>query len=111
MTETSSWYKKNISDVEKTLNSNTEAGLSQDTVEKRFLEYGPNELIETAGRSPLKIIMEQLFSTMVLILLAATVISGFLGDITEVIAIAAIVVLFVALDFSRNIKQKEQWLH
>ncbi len=102
--EINKWYQKDIADTSKTLESNLKSGLNSETVTERLNQFGSNELVETGGRSPVKIILEQLFSTMVLILLAATIISGFLGDITEVIAIAAIVVLFVALGFFQEYK-------
>ncbi len=101
------WYRESISNTEKKLETNLNSGLSSEKAVERLSLYGHNELIETGGRSPLKIIFEQLFSTMVLILLAATVISGFLGDLTEVIAIAAIVILFVALGFFQEYKAEK----
>ncbi len=107
MTDTNNWYKQEIPEIENTFETNKTTGISSETAEKRFTKYGSNELVETGGRSPIKIIMEQLFSTMVLILLAATAISGFLGDITEVIAIAAIVILFVALGFFQEYKAEK----
>ena len=101
------WYQKNVSDTVKILETDLKTGLYSETVQERLQLFGNNELIETGGRSPIKIILDQLFSTMVLILLAATVISAFLGDITEVIAIAAIVILFVALGFLQEYKAEK----
>ena len=101
------WYLKSILETEKALEGDLQSGLTSSIAQDRITQFGNNELVETGGRSPLNIIMEQLFSTMVLILLAATVISGFLGDITEVIAIAAIVILFVALGFFQEYKAEK----
>ena len=39
-------------------------------MEERLAKYGPNELVEKAGRTPLKIFWEQITATMVLILIA-----------------------------------------
>jgi len=102
--ETIKWHLKSVSDTEKILETNLKTGLDAEAISVRITQFGSNELIETSKRTPLKIVLEQLFSTMVLILLAATVVSAFLGNLTEVIAIAAIVVLFVALGFFQEYK-------
>ena len=59
----------------------------------RLEQYGANELVEHGGRKPLQILWEQLTATMVLILIAAAVVAGLLGDTKNTIAILAIVAL------------------
>ena len=105
--ETINWFQKNISETEQLLESNIGKGLDQQKVAEKQEQCGTNEITESGGRSPLKIIAEQLLSTMVIILIAATLISAFLGDLTEVIAIAAIVVLFVVLGFTQEYKAEK----
>jgi len=53
---------------------------------------------------------EQLSETMVLILIAAALISAFLGKGTETAAILAIVVLFAVLGFVQEYGPSEPWL-
>ena len=101
------WYQKEITEIETTLSTNLEKGLTHSRAEKKLTEFGKNEIVETGGRSPLKIILDQLLSTMVLILIAACVISAFLGDLTEVIAIVSIVALFVVLGFVQEFKAEK----
>jgi P-type Ca2+ transporter type 2C len=101
------WYQKDIVEVESVLSTNLKNGLTQAQSTEKIKEYGKNEIVETGGRSPVKIILEQLLSTMVLILIAACIISAFLGDLTEVIAIVAIVVLFVVLGFVQEYKAEK----
>ena len=105
--EKARWFQKSILETEKILETNLKSGLNSTLLSKHQSQYGTNEIVETGGRSPLKIIFEQLFSTMVLILIAAVVVSAFLGDLTEVIAIAAIVVLFVVLGFVQEYKAEK----
>jgi Ca2+-transporting ATPase len=93
------WHTKDSSEVLQELESDAHTGLPSDTVQQRLEHYGLNELEEQVGKSPLLILWEQFTSTMVLILIAAAVISAFLGKPLETIAISAIVVLFGILGF------------
>ena len=82
-------------------------GLSEAEAAQRLQESGPNELVERQGRSPLAMLVEQLTSTMVLILIAAAVISGLLGKPLETVAISAIVVLFALLGFVQEYRAEK----
>lgn len=93
------WHIEAVEDVEKTLQTDITTGLSSEEVEKRLKQFGLNELEERGGKNPFLILWEQFTSTMVLILIAAAVVSGFLGKPLETIAITAIVVLFAVLGF------------
>ncbi|MBN1967312.1 MAG: HAD-IC family P-type ATPase, partial [Anaerolineae bacterium] len=79
--------------------STIDRGLDPAEAATRLAQVGPNELEERGGKHPLAILWEQFTSTMVLILIAAAVVSGFLGKPLETIAISAIVVLFAVLGF------------
>lgn len=74
-------------------------GLTAVEAAERIQQYGYNELEEKSARGPLKILWEQFTATMVLILIGAAVISGFLGKWQEASAIFAIVLLFALLGF------------
>jgi Ca2+-transporting ATPase len=93
------WHTQTVEQVLKELNTDPVAGLTEAEISQRTAQYGPNELIERGGKHPLKILWQQFTSTMVLILIAAAVISGLLGKVTETVAIAAIVILFALLGF------------
>ncbi|MCB0030035.1 MAG: HAD-IC family P-type ATPase, partial [Anaerolineales bacterium] len=89
------------------LDSNLDSGLSAAQVTQRQQQYGPNQLQERGGKQPLRILWEQISSTMVLILIAAAVVSGLLGKTTETIAISAIVVLFALLGFVQEYRAEQ----
>ena len=74
-------------------------GLAAVEVERRFAQYGPNELQAAAGVSPWAILFQQFKNVLIIILLIATAISGFLGQGVETIAIAVIVLFAVVLGF------------
>lgn len=93
------WHMQEVEAVLQTLESNVHDGLTDAVAAERLARYGPNELEERGGKNPLLILWEQFSSTMVVILIIAAVISGFLGKPLETVAISAIVVLFAVLGF------------
>jgi len=79
--------------------SSSEAGLVATEAAERLRTHGFNTLTERLGKGPLAMLWDQFTETMVLILIAAGVISAFLGKGTETAAILAIVMLFAVLGF------------
>jgi len=79
--------------------SSSEAGLAGAEAAERLKTHGLNELAERRGKGPSAMLWEQFTGTMVLILIAAGILSAFLGKGTETAAILAIVVLFAVLGF------------
>lgn len=69
------WHTIDIPTLEQELKTNLTTGLSTADIPARQALHGPNELKETGGVSPLKLLISQFTNTMVLILIAA-VISG-----------------------------------
>lgn len=74
-------------------------GLSEKEAEKKYKKHGPNVLTEKKKISPFKILIEQFSDFMVLILIASTLVSAFMGEITEAITIITIVVVNAVLGF------------
>lgn len=103
-------YKLNAEDVMQKLHSSIQSGLSEEEVADRLQEYGTNELEEKRRKSPWRMLFDQFTETMVLILIAAAVVSGFLGKEIETIAIAAIVVLFAILGFVQEYRAEKAML-
>jgi Ca2+-transporting ATPase len=101
------WYRQTTDTVLQDLDVAPEKGLSSAEAADRLREYGPNELEERGGKGPLAILFEQFSSTMVLILIAAAVVSAFLGKPTETIAISAIVILFGVLGFIQEYRAEQ----
>lgn len=84
-----------------------EQGLTSEEVAKRLAYYGENQLRE--GRRPgfWQLLWEQLNSFVVLLLLAAALVSALLGDTIEAAAIMAIVVLNAALGIVQERRAEE----
>jgi len=100
------WHVAEVDAVLQELGSNAR-GLSADEAQARLGRYGANELVEQGGRTPLKILWEQLTATMVLILIAAAVAAAFLGDTKNAVAIGAIVLLYTVLGFVQEYRAEK----
>ena len=101
------WHLQSIDSTLEALQTNLKTGLSQTESESRLAKYGRNELIEKSGRTPFKIFWEQITATMVLILIAAAVVAGLLGDTKNTIAITAIVLLYAILGFVQEYRAEQ----
>ena len=76
-------------------------GLAPSEVQLRVERHGANELQSHARRGPLALLLEQFtdFMVLVLVLLAAAVISGVIGDLVDALAILVIVLLNAVIGF------------
>lgn len=101
------WHTLETSGILKELGSNSETGLTAEQVNTKRNQYGTNELIERGGRTPLQILWEQVTATMVLILIAAAVLAGLLGDTKNTIAILSIVALYALLGFVQEYRAEQ----
>jgi Ca2+-transporting ATPase len=77
----------------------THQGLSHDEAGKRYAQYGANTLREGKSRSPWRMLLDQFSEFMILVLIAAAIISGIVGDIEDTIAIIVIITLNAVIGF------------
>ena len=96
------WHTLALPEVLTNLQTDATSGLDASAVAQRLAEHGPNALIERGGKSPWRILWEQLTATMVIILIVAALLSAFLGDYKDAIVILVIVVLNAILGFSQE---------
>lgn len=87
-----SWHSKSAKDVIQELESSKE-GLSDSEAKERLTYYGANELRKRKKKSIGKMLLEQVTDVMVLILIAAAVLSMLLGEWAEAIVIFTIIVV------------------
>ena len=100
-------YQRDKSEALEQFNSSIENGLTNAEAAERLAEFGPNELVERGLKSPWRILWEQLTSTMVVILIIAAVVSAFLGDFKDSIAILAIVIVNAILGFRQEYRAEQ----
>jgi Ca2+-transporting ATPase len=86
------WHIIEAVDVLARLDSTTE-GLTNAAARQRLRQYGANTIPGKRHRSPAAMLLGQFADFMILVLLAAAVISGFIGELQDTIAILVIVLL------------------
>jgi len=86
------WYKIESAEVLQHLESSA-TGLSKADAQTRLSEHGPNAIPEKRRRSLLFILLGQFSDFMIVVLLMAALISGFIGEPQDTIAILVIVLL------------------
>ncbi|MBP3038334.1 cation-translocating P-type ATPase [Bacillaceae bacterium Marseille-Q3522] len=101
------FHEMNIREVENTLATDFSTGLSETVVSKRQKQYGHNELDEGKKRSALLLFIGQFKDFMVVVLVAATLISGLLGEYLDAIAIIMIIITNGFLGFYQERKAEK----
>jgi Ca2+-transporting ATPase len=91
------WHTLSAADAAAALQTPLGEGLSVEAARSRLAQHGPNELAERDRKSVWRMLWEQLSATLVMVLIVAAVVSAALGDVTDAVAILAIVVLNTAL--------------
>lgn len=107
MPMTTEWYQLTTKAVAQQLGSDPVLGLPADEVAKRLAEYGPNELVEKAGKSRWEIMREQLTGFLTLVLIGAAVVSLALGEYLDTIVILIIVVLNAVLGYTQEYRAEQ----
>ncbi|MPR35858.1 cation-translocating P-type ATPase [Salmonirosea aquatica] len=82
-------------------------GLAHEEARKRLEEYGANELEGKSGKSIGRLILNQFLDVMILILLAAAVVSVLVGEATDAIVILVIVVLNAIIGFVQEYRAEK----
>lgn len=79
-------------------------GLEIEEARLKLAQVGPNRLPESKPKSAWLILIDQFSDWLIVILLAAAVIAGFMADIMDTIVIVAIVILNISLGFFQEYK-------
>ena len=82
-------------------------GLSSKEVKNRLIKFGYNEMKEKQPVAWWRRLLAQFQDFMVLVLLAATLISGFLGEYADAITILAIVIINAILGFIQEFRAEQ----
>jgi magnesium-transporting ATPase (P-type) len=96
------WHTLLVEDALRALASEPEGGLSTTEAAARLARYGPNELPETAGRGIARMVHDQFSDFMILVLIAAAIVSGLVGELADTIAILVIVLLNAAIGVAQE---------
>ena len=100
------FYHQPVTEVRKQLNGSMKP-LSQQQVEEHQKKYGMNELVEGEKKSTLQIFLEQYKDFLVIILICAAIISGFLGDVESAAVILIVITINAILGTVQTIKAEQ----
>jgi len=100
------WHQKDVNEVIEELGTSLK-GISSEEAQKRLLEYGPNELTEKEKRTVFMMFLDQFRDFMILILIAAAIISGIIGELSDTIAIIVIIVLNAVIGFIQEYRAEK----
>ncbi|MEW9667558.1 calcium-translocating P-type ATPase, SERCA-type [Ammoniphilus sp. 3BR4] len=105
--DTNQWYNLTVQECIDRMQTDPVKGLTSKEAERRLEQVGENTLQENQKVSPVVILLNQFKDFMVLVLLAATLISGLLGEYTDAITIIAIVILNGILGFIQEYRAEK----
>jgi len=100
------WHSLPRDEVLKRL-ATQESGLTQREAEKRLIRFGPNRIAEEKKKTPLRLFLEQFNNFLIIILIIATFLSLFIGEVTEGIVILAIVIMAAFFSFIQNYRAEQ----
>ncbi|MEK4565386.1 calcium-translocating P-type ATPase, SERCA-type [Alkalihalobacillus sp. FSL R5-0424] len=101
------WYRENEEEVVSKTGSNVEVGITTKEAKKRLNQVGPNKLDEGKKTPAILVFLAQFKDFMVLVLLAATLISGLIGEVIDAITIMCIVLLNGILGYVQERKAEK----
>jgi len=96
------WYEMTVDETLAKLGSQVESGLSTLTATKRLKKFGKNQLTEGKAPLGLALFFKQFKDFMVIVLLIATFIAGYLGEVVDAIVIVIIVFINSILGYSQE---------
>tara|TARA_R110002095_G_scaffold199834_1_gene179836 strand:- start:945 stop:3620 length:2676 start_codon:yes stop_codon:yes gene_type:complete len=100
------WHQLSPVEVQEKLQS-SDQGLTSEEAQQRREHYGLNELIEKKRKSLWMMFLDQFKDFMILVLIAAAVIAGMIGEPVDTIAIAVIILLNAVLGFVQEYRAEK----
>ena len=101
------YFNKSAEDVLKELNIFRETGLTAEQVEDSRRKNGANVIAEEKPKSIFKVFLEQFADLLVIILIIASVISAFTGNIESTIVILAVITINAILGTVQHVKAQK----
>ncbi|MEX2490535.1 MAG: calcium-translocating P-type ATPase, PMCA-type [Nitrospirales bacterium] len=98
------WHTFSAVETAQRLNVDPQTGHSASEVQRRVNAYGPNEILEHPPRSLWWMFLDQFTDFMILVLIAAAVVSGIIGEPLDALAIVVIVVLNGVIGFVQEFR-------
>nr|WP_315232829.1 cation-translocating P-type ATPase [uncultured Flavobacterium sp.] len=100
------WHLLPLSEITQLLNT-TPSGIDDITASERLCEHGKNQIEDKKKKTILQMVLSQLSDFMILILIAAAIISGIIGDVTDTIIILAIIIINAVVGFIQEYRAEK----
>ena len=101
------WWQLDAEQVAGLLDSNLSSGLTSSQVADKLQRFGYNRIEGKKGPSPLAIFLSQFEDFIIWVLIGAAVVSGFLQEWVDALAIIAIVILNAILGFIQEYRAEK----
>ncbi len=98
------WFSKSIEEVLKEINVDASSGLSADEAKVRLEKYGANQLLSKKKKNIFQLFVAQLQEWLIYILLAAVVITLFMGEYIDAIIILLVIITNAVLGVIQEVK-------
>ncbi|MBM4208340.1 MAG: HAD-IC family P-type ATPase [Gammaproteobacteria bacterium] len=95
----SNWHSQPLETLASTLRIDVQQGLTDSQAEQRLKQYGLNRLTPQRGKSPLRLLFEQVNQPLIYILLIAAAITGFLEEWVDSSVIFGVVLVNTIIGF------------
>ena len=102
-----SFWNLGVEDVARALKTSAAAGLTGEEAALRLRQVGPNQLQEKEGEGPWKLFLAQFRNFIIWVLIVAALISGFLREWIDTLAIVGIVILNAILGFVQEYRAEQ----
>ena len=93
------WHTLSADEAVQHLEVDLQSGLSPEEAAGRRARVGPNELQEKRARSAWRMLLDQFSDFMIIVLIGAALISGFVGDVQDTVVIIVIVFMNAVIGF------------
>jgi len=100
-------WQRDIEEIEGRLGTSLTTGLGGAEAAERLKRFGPNRLQEKKKRSAVGQFLDQFKDFMIWVLIGAALVSGFLGEWVDALAIIAIVILNAILGFIQEYRAEK----
>jgi Ca2+-transporting ATPase len=100
------WHLLPLAEISKLLNT-TPSGIDNLTASQRLIEYGKNQITDKKKKTIFQMMLHQLTDFMILVLIAAAVISGVLGDVTDTVIILSIIIINAVVGFIQEYRAEK----
>lgn len=102
-----SWHSLSVDEVAITVGVTLNQGLDETQISHRIQKYGPNRITSKKRRSIWHLLVAQFSDFMILVLIAAAVVSGLVGEPQDAIAIVVIILLNAIIGFVQDYRAEK----